>query len=632
MQSHLHSHHQEEEEPACAMGETPGSSVELGPTGPRRLWQCVYPGCREPPKTHYNCDSHVWDAHIRHQLPPDHPLAQFPYKRLPDRRAVKPLCSAYVVPVDNATSLRRPRDSFSSQNHQGDSFFETRMTTTAATTATTNSTTTTTTTMPLQQQQGQSQPQPMGTTTEYLLDEVPVVAGVRHEEPSYALDPTDIVRIVHMSPELARLHVCGEVFAERGFLQRSDARFKEDIAPIRGALERVLRLSGRTFRYRGDPTARTGFVAQELEAVVPTAVHRDAAGALSVDVPSLIPLLLEALKELHAQTLRSEAARAPQLRAALADALAQVDALNRKFDAYRAEHPTNPSAASPTKERENNTGHNSSGHNNGAGHGFDVDYEDGNDDFDDVSYDYESGESDIEAVFGKHHNGRTSAVPGAGNKGGVSSNSSDITTRKAGTEASLHYRFSFGPAVPVLLLGVFLVGAGFATCLFLPTMPFVWGYAWALGATLLLSLLGQGAELRSVLRGHEVPLYWTHANSINWLGAATFALLGATLTLILGMDSVFVCFFFHHHPIHHFALSCTHACTTTAGWHLHGSTHCVVGLFCRDPPQVPRALAAHHRRLCRLSRPLHALFCHVLHVQAFAPPTYTDHHHCITNH
>ena len=487
-------------------------------SGSRRLWQCVYPGCHEAPKTHYNCDSHVWDAHIRHQLPSEHPLAHYTYKRLPDRRAVKPLCSAYVVPLSDIAaaapsappSLRRPRANVP-HAFLDDHLVPVTATATAATATTTM------------------------TTAAAGAGEVPVVDGVRREEPAYALDANAIVRIVHMSPELARLHVCGEVFAERGFLQRSDARFKADIAPIRGALDRVLRLSGRTFRYRGDDAARMGFVAQELEAVVPTAVRRDEHGYLSVDVASLVPLLLEALKDLHAQTLRSESARAQQLRAALADALARVDALNRKFDAYRAEH----TATTTT-----------SGNTSGNNHGFpgngddDDDYQDRNNDFDDGygdggaddEDDMEAGvasDGDIEMVFaGSKSTSRA--------ENGTRRNSSSSGSRTA-KDAALHYRFSFGPAVPVLLLGTVLVGGGFAACVLLPTLPFVWGYAWALGAALLLSLLGQGAELRAVVHGHEVPLYWTHANSINWLGAAAAALLGATLTLVLGMDAVVVC-------------------------------------------------------------------------------------------
>ena len=385
------------------------------------------------------------------------------------------------------------------------------------------------------------------TTSPSNLCEVPVVDGVRREEPVYALDAADVVRIVHMSPELARLHVCGQVFAERGFLQRSDARFKADIAPIRGALERVLRLSGRTFRYRGDAAARMGFVAQELEAVVPTAVRRDAHGLLSVDVASLVPLLLEALKDLHTQTLRSESARAHQLRAALADALAKVDALARKFDAYSAAHPNVVVSTTSTSS--------SNRHDDNHHHGFDDDYQDGNNDYDDYENDDGDGGGDVVVADGNdddeddNDTGESESdiemvFVGDRDPDQRDNRNSSNSSRTGGTgdkDAMLHYRFSFGPAVPVLLLGAALVGGGFAAWLLLPSLPFVWGYAWALGAALLLSLLGQAGELRAVVHGHDVPLYWTHANSINWLGAATVALLGATLTLVLGMDSVVVC-------------------------------------------------------------------------------------------
>ena len=63
----------------------------------------------EPPKTHYNCHSHVWDAHVRHQLPPDHPLAQFVYKKLPDRTVVKGLCRAYMVELEDNDPSRKRR-------------------------------------------------------------------------------------------------------------------------------------------------------------------------------------------------------------------------------------------------------------------------------------------------------------------------------------------------------------------------------------------------------------------------------------------------------------------------------------------------------------------------------------------
>ena len=79
-----------------------------------------------------------------------------------------------------------------------------------------------------------------------------------------------------------------------------------------------------------------GFIAQELEAVVPTAVLRDEKG-LSVDVVSLVPLILEALKELHTKTQTEEDSKNEQLKIAISDALQQVAELDKKLEALRQE-------------------------------------------------------------------------------------------------------------------------------------------------------------------------------------------------------------------------------------------------------------------------------------------------------
>ena len=79
------------------------------PTKPprKKLWKCNFPGCTEPPKTHYNCHSHVWDAHVRHQLSPDNPISTVVYKKLPDRGAVKTLCRQYMTELEDDSTTRK---------------------------------------------------------------------------------------------------------------------------------------------------------------------------------------------------------------------------------------------------------------------------------------------------------------------------------------------------------------------------------------------------------------------------------------------------------------------------------------------------------------------------------------------
>lgn len=83
----------------------------------------------------------------------------------------------------------------------------------------------------------------------------------------------------------------------------SDARLKEDIRPLSDPLEQVLALRGVSFSWKGDPTGkpRYGFIAQEVEAVFPDLVSDGADGRKSVSADGVLPLLLEALREVRAR-------------------------------------------------------------------------------------------------------------------------------------------------------------------------------------------------------------------------------------------------------------------------------------------------------------------------------------------
>lgn len=79
----------------------------------------------------------------------------------------------------------------------------------------------------------------------------------------------------------------------------SDSRLKYDIEYIEHALDKVKQLNGTTFYKYTDPTRRgTGLIAQEVEKVMPEAVHVDEDGYLTVAYGNLVGLLVEAIKEL----------------------------------------------------------------------------------------------------------------------------------------------------------------------------------------------------------------------------------------------------------------------------------------------------------------------------------------------
>jgi hypothetical protein len=83
--------------------------------------------------------------------------------------------------------------------------------------------------------------------------------------------------------------------------QASDIRLKEDIIPLEGALERVLRLTPIRYRFRaggGHPEQpRLGLSAQEVQDLFPELVHQGADGYLAVAYPELAAVLVAAIKE-----------------------------------------------------------------------------------------------------------------------------------------------------------------------------------------------------------------------------------------------------------------------------------------------------------------------------------------------
>jgi len=88
------------------------------------------------------------------------------------------------------------------------------------------------------------------------------------------------------------------------FLYSSDQRLKDNITPIRGALAKIVELSGVNFSWKSGARAGqadVGVIAQEVQNVLPEAVNTDASGYLSVDYPKLVPLLIEAIKEQQSQ-------------------------------------------------------------------------------------------------------------------------------------------------------------------------------------------------------------------------------------------------------------------------------------------------------------------------------------------
>lgn len=78
----------------------------------------------------------------------------------------------------------------------------------------------------------------------------------------------------------------------------SDKRIKDDICDIDNPLKKVLQLRGKGYRNKITDKPSFGFIAQEVESVLPELVHGTEGGLFSVNYAAVIPLLLEAIREL----------------------------------------------------------------------------------------------------------------------------------------------------------------------------------------------------------------------------------------------------------------------------------------------------------------------------------------------
>ena len=81
----------------------------------------------------------------------------------------------------------------------------------------------------------------------------------------------------------------------------SDERLKENIRPIADALSTVLQLSGVLFNRIGQTDDEIGYIAQQVEKIVPQVIHTDADGMKSLAYGNLVALLGEAIKEQQVQ-------------------------------------------------------------------------------------------------------------------------------------------------------------------------------------------------------------------------------------------------------------------------------------------------------------------------------------------
>lgn len=126
----------------------------------------------------------------------------------------------------------------------------------------------------------------------------------------------------------------------------SDARYKKNIHPISNALKTILALKGVTYNWNAekfpnkhfDGSAQIGFIAQEVEKVVPQAVVKDKDGFYAMNYSAIIPVLTEGIKAQQVQieeqqsqikALQAQVTEMDELKAAVAAMKKQLDQLSK---------------------------------------------------------------------------------------------------------------------------------------------------------------------------------------------------------------------------------------------------------------------------------------------------------------
>ena len=117
--------------------------------------------------------------------------------------------------------------------------------------------------------------------------------GIGNINPNYNLDIS------------GDLNVNGIAYGSNGIWNSSDKRFKKNVRGINGALSKILQIQGKIYEFKVDEFQsrkfkegeHLGFIADELEKILPEAIIYDKEGFKCVNYSMIIPILVEAIKE-----------------------------------------------------------------------------------------------------------------------------------------------------------------------------------------------------------------------------------------------------------------------------------------------------------------------------------------------
>ena len=94
------------------------------------------------------------------------------------------------------------------------------------------------------------------------------------------------------------LTVSGSIKATGTVIQGSDKRYKENVIGINSGLDKVVSLTGVNYNRIGQEKIEAGFIAQDIQEVIPEVVFEDNNSYLGVNYNGVVPYLVEAIKDL----------------------------------------------------------------------------------------------------------------------------------------------------------------------------------------------------------------------------------------------------------------------------------------------------------------------------------------------
>lgn len=143
-------------------------------------------------------------------------------------------------------------------------------------------------------------------TNENVEDDPTSIQGTfeRFHAEGIQMETNGSIRVNQSGDGQMVLDVYGHVLADK-IRARSDERLKTNIRPIVSALDVIKQLVGKRYRMKSSKNGENknqndsyGLLAQEVLPVMPDIVYTDNDGFMNVSYLELIPMLIEAVKEL----------------------------------------------------------------------------------------------------------------------------------------------------------------------------------------------------------------------------------------------------------------------------------------------------------------------------------------------